>query len=682
MTASDHPATIEYGSLDDGRSSDARLRSAHIDRRTRRLDAETLAWEHDPFVGGPVAVLVWRPESRWPVCHASPNVERIFGHSAECMMDADFHYMSVIHPDDVDRIAGEVVRYLNERRDIWEQRYRIVRPDGRVRWLYDFTVVDRDDRGEACLLRGYVMDETETRRHEHDFRAITDVIAEAVWIIAAHGGLLYANPAAWRLTGHGAADLDALGWRDLIAPRDHARLAGLLERLEAGESVRDQVWMRRSDSTELRVDLRLRPLDDGRCLGIGRDHTEPRERETLQAATGGRPAQKALSESQELYRAIVDQAADGIVLIDAKTLRFVEFNEAACRSLGYSRDEFARLGIADIQADLSPHGIARWRERINSCGQGDFETRHRHKSGELRHVLVSNRALDIRQGRYWAAIWRDITERKRIEDELEEHRRHLEELVRTRTAELERARLEAESANLAKSILLANMSHEVRAPINAILGLNHRLKAGAEDPEQSRRLGQIAEAGHHLLRVANDILDLSRMEAGTLRLERVDFELRHSLARLNLLLGAEAEAKGLRLRLVMDPALPARLHGDPGRLGQILLNLTGNAVRFSDHGTVTVRASLVDRHQTRLRVRFEVCDEGVGIPADRQDALFLAFERLDVSTARQFGGSGLGLAISKRLVELMEGEIGVESRPGVGSTFWFTVWFGLAPDPD
>lgn len=678
MTTSDHPATVEYGSLDDGRSSDARLRSSHISRRTRRLDDETLAWERDLFVGGPVAVLVWRPGSRWPVCHASPNVAPIFGHSAERMMDSGFYYMSVIHPDDVDRIAGEVVRYLNEGRDTWEQRYRIVRPDGQVRWLCDFRVVDRDDSSEPQLLRGYVMDETETRRREHDFQVLAASITDAVWISAAPAAPLYANPAALRLTGHSSTSLGSLRWSDLIAPREHARLPGLLERLDAGECVQTEVWMRRSDRTEVLVDLGLRPLDDGRCLGIGHEHTEP----CPQTATERRPTQDVLRESQELYRAIIDQAADGIVLIDAKTLRFVEFNEAACRSLGYSRDEFARLGIADIQADLSPRGIARWRELINSSGQGDFETRHRHKSGELRHVLVSNRALDIRQGRYWAAIWRDITERKRIEDELEEHRRHLEELVRTRTAELERARLEAESANLAKSILLANMSHEVRAPINAILGLNHRLRASANDSEQSRRLGQIAEAGYHLLRVANDILDLSRMEAGTLRLERVDFELRHSLARLNLLLNAEVEAKGLRLRLVMDPTLPARVHGDPGRLGQILLNLTGNAVKFSDHGTVTVKANLVDRRQNRLCVRFEVCDEGVGIPEDRQSALFLAFEQLDVSTARQFGGSGLGLAISKRLVELMEGEIGVESRPGVGSTFWFTAWFGLASDTD
>lgn len=679
MTTSDRPATIEYGSLDDAPAPGELPPPARPRRRARRLDAETLAWERDLFVGGPVAVLVWRPESRWPVCHASPNVVRIFGYPAESMMGEDFHYMALIHHDDVDRIAGEVVRYLNEGRDAWEQRYRIVRADGQVRRLYDFTVVDRDELGEPRLLRGYVMDETETLQREREFRTLADAITDAVWISAADTGLLYASPAALRLTGHDAAGLGGRRWADLIAPHGQRYFSELLE---ADAPVHGEVWMLRSDRTEVLVDLRLQPLGDGRCLGIGRDRTEQRARETQPQATESRDTLDVLHESQELYRAIIDQAADGIVLIDARTLRFVEFNEAAYRSLGYSRPEFARLGIADIQADLSPRGIAYWRDLINSSGQGDFETRHRHKTGEIRHVLVSNRLLNIRQGRYWAAIWRDITERKRIEEELDEHRRHLEVLVQTRTAELERARLEAESANLAKSILMANMSHEVRVPINAVIGLTHRLKASAGDHEQSRRLDQISEAGYHLLRVANDILDLSRIEAGRLRLECVEFELRHSLARLNLLLAAELAAKGLSLRLLIDPTLPVRLHGDPVRLGQILLNLTSNAVKFSDQGLVTVRASPVEHAQDRLKVRFEVRDQGLGIPESRQDRLFLAFEQQAVSAARRLGGSGLGLAISKRLVELMDGEIGVESRPGVGSTFWFTAWFGLAPDSD
>lgn len=446
MATSDHPPMIEYGSLDDPPASGERPPPARPRRRARRLDAETLAWERDLFVGGPVAVLVWRPESRWPVCHASPNVVRIFGYPAESMMGEDFHYMPLIHRDDVDRIAGEVVRYLNEGRDAWEQRYRIVRADGQVRRLYDFTVVDRDDLGEPRLLRGYVMDETEMLQRERDFRTLADAIADAVWISAADTGLLYANPAALRLTGHDAAGLGGRRWPDLIAPRDQPRFSALMETVQAGAPAHGEVRMLRSDRTEAPVDLRLQPLEDGRCLGIARDLADRRGSETRPQTAERHDTPDVLRETQDLYRAIIDQAADGIVLIDARTLRFVEFNDAACQSLGYSRDEFARLGIADIQADLSPRGIAQWRALINSSGQGDFETCHRHKNGEIRHVLVSNRLLSIRQGLYWAAIWRDITERKRIEAELDEHRRHLEELVRTRIAELERARLEAEGA--------------------------------------------------------------------------------------------------------------------------------------------------------------------------------------------------------------------------------------------
>lgn len=685
MIASDHPTTIEHNSpLEDEAASGGPLRQVCPKRGERPPADAMLAWERELFIGGPVAVLVWRPESRWPVCHASTNIARIFGYPAEQMMDQTFHYMSVIHPEDLDRISHEVVRYLNERRETWEQRYRIVRPDGQVRWLYDFTTVDRDAAGEPRLLRGYVMDETETRGHERDFHTLTEAISDAVWIGAKHAGLLYANPAALRLTGHSAADLGTLRCADLIAPRDQARLAGFLERLRTEESVHDEFWMRRSDGTEALVDLRLQPLDDARCLGIGRDCTDktplrdPDGRLIGMArdVTENRRLQESLRESQELYRAIVDQATDGILLIDAQTLRFVEFNDAACEALGYSRAEFARLGISDIQAEFSPRGIAQWRETINRSGRGDFEIRHRHKNGELRHVQVSNRLVHIRRSRYWVAIWRDITDHRRLEAELEEHQRHLDDLVRTRTAELERARLEAESANLVKSLLLANMSCEVRVPINTVIGLTHRLKASAGNYEQSLRLDQISEAGYRLLRLANDILDLSNVEAGTLHLERIDFELRHSLARLDLLLGPEAAAKGLRLRLVIDPTLPARLHGDPARLGQILLNLTGNAIKFSDRGTVTVKAIRRDRPPERLGVRFEVQAEGIGLPESHGDALFPPLGLLDAAAARQLGEAGLGLAISKRLVELMDGEIGVERQPGIGSTVWFTACFG------
>ncbi|BCU08197.1 PAS domain-containing protein [Allochromatium tepidum] len=222
MATSDHPATIEYGSLDEAPASGERPPPARPRRRARRLDAETLAWERDLFVGGPVAVLVWRPESRRPVCHVSPNVVRIFGYPAESMMDEDFHYMALIHSDDVDRVAGEVVRYLNEGRDAWEQRYRIVRPDGQVRRLYDFTVVDRDDLGEPRLLRGYVMDETEMLQRKRDFRTLADAIADAVWISAADTGLLYANPDLHRAIVDQAADgivlIDAGTLRSEVRP--------------------------------------------------------------------------------------------------------------------------------------------------------------------------------------------------------------------------------------------------------------------------------------------------------------------------------------------------------------------------------------------------------------------------------------------------------------------------------
>ncbi|NEV61387.1 PAS domain S-box protein [Thiorhodococcus minor] len=1130
-------------------------------------------WERDLFIGGPVAVLVWRPDPGWPIEYVSPNIGAILGYRVEQMLSPGFRYAEAIHADDRDRVAQEVARYLAEDREAWEQRYRVRRADGSVLWLYDFTRVDRDADGEVVRLCGYVIDETEPLRRERDLRAVTAAIGDAVWILRQDTGFEHANPAALRLTGHDLGTLGELTLADLAAQRDRDRLAALLAQLEGVGSLRVDLWVRRAERTEVLVDLLLQRLDDGRYLGIGRDDTERQASETrlkaelglmhtlirtapdliwlkdpdgvylacnqrferffgaaeaeivgrtdrdfmppgladsfrqqdLNALHAGRPTineetitfaddghrelletiktpmrdaegrligvlgvarditqarrtQDALREREELYSAIVNQAADAIILIDAETLGFVEFNNAACHALGYTREEFARLRVTDIQGEMAAEEVARRAELVNRTGRGDFETAHRHKDGSLRRVQVTNRLVEIRGGRYWAAIWRDVTaareaehalheeserrrvmfersrdaiavldmsgglvewnarfgellgysdaelgrlhvwdwdicwsraelesmlpkvtdvgvtqetrhrrkdgaeydveisssrvdwggasyiyalhrettdrkrveaalrrseetlrraqavaqtgswyldivqgrldwsgetyrlfgvapgthvdfetfvqrvsaedrdlvlaawiaalegapydvehrvqlddgevrwvreraeirvdaqgvplsavgtvqdvterrrqeqalrdsearyrdllhgmpigvlvydadghpvdfnataaailelspegiyaldanriheslvderlrpvpleqlpvrrvmethrpvrnqlvgirhapdqaprwglvsadpvlrdgvleqvrvafvdisEKKRAEDELTHYRAHLEDLVQTRTAELEHAKSAAEAANLAKSTFLANMSHEIRTPLNAIIGMTHLLKAGAKDREQTQRLGKVTDAAYHLLRVINDILDLSRIEAGKLNLDPVELELQHNFTKLNMLVADEVKGKALKLSLVIDPEVPERLYGDPLRLDQILLNLVGNALKFSDEGTIRVHASLLERFGPDVKVRFVVSDEGIGIPVERQEQLFLAFEQADSSTTRKFGGSGLGLAICKRLVELMGGEIGVESTPDAGSTFWFTARFGL-----
>jgi signal transduction histidine kinase/CheY-like chemotaxis protein/HPt (histidine-containing phosphotransfer) domain-containing protein len=243
-------------------------------------------------------------------------------------------------------------------------------------------------------------------------------------------------------------------------------------------------------------------------------------------------------------------------------------------------------------------------------------------------------------------------------------------------AALQSARVAAETANASKSAFLANMSHEIRTPMNAIIGLTHLLRREITVPGQRERLDKVDGAAKHLLSVINDILDLSKIEAGKLVIEARDFSVAALLDEVLSLIGEPARVKGLAVTAAC-PGVPAWLRGDATRLRQGLLNYAGNAVKFTSAGSIALRCRLVEERDGRYLVRFEVRDTGIGIPADALPRLFQAFEQADVSTTRKFGGTGLGLAITRRLARMMDGDAGVDSVPGQGSTFWFTAW--LAP---
>jgi PAS domain S-box-containing protein len=631
----------------------------------------------------PTVTFSCRVEEGWPVVFVAENVSR-FGYTPEDFYSGRVKYTNIIHPEDRQRVVGEM---RNDSRDQSADKfiysYRIITSEGRVVWIDHHTWIHRAPDGEVTHLEGALLDitdrksaETALMESESKFRHLTEESLVGVYIIQ-EGRFKYVNPKFAQMFGYRPDEMvDKIRPDILVLPEDLPFVTQNLKKRLDGEVGSMQY--------EFRAVTRDKRIIDVEVFGS-------RTRFNMQPAVIGSmldiTARKQTEKKLRLTQYAVDHSATAIFRIDPDA-SITYANQAATHLLGYTEQELLAMTIPDIDPQWTREfwelqGLPMLRKnRVNR-----FESEHIRKDGTRYPVAVTCYLAEFEDAEQYYAFFSDISARKRTEAEIQRHREHLEELVQERTFELTVAKEQAEVANQAKSEFLANMSHEIRTPLNGVIGMLNLLQDAELTPVQQDFADTAASSATALLNIINDILDFSKIEAGKLDFEVIDFDLRKIMEDLTDMLDIQAQEKGLEITCFVDPQVPKPLRGDPWRLRQVLLNLATNALKFTSIGEVNIHAAVKSCAPTETELYFAVTDSGIGVPKTLSHRLFRPFSQVDSSTTRKFGGTGLGLAICKKLVDLMDGRIGVESRPGQGSKFWFTARLGVPapnqgePDP-
>ena len=511
------------------------------------------------------------------------------------------------------------------------------------------------------------------QRQRETLQLILDYAPIGIWLQDGKGRMAFVNKAFCQATGIPEERFLAVQHYAELIPEEFARVCRSSDAqalASKGVSItRQRLPFADGQVHDLQVIKATKRNEAGEVealVGLSLDVTEQLQQEEL------------LKASEQRFRSLFEQMPN-IAVQGYDTRRQVIYWNAASEALyGYSAAEalgrkledliipgFMRQGVIDA--------VTAWTNGGVPIPAGELVLRR--KDGSAVSVFSSHALLVNTAGEpEMYCIDVDLTDLKKKEAELRAYQAHLEDMVSERARELLIAKDAAESANRAKSAFLANMSHELRTPMNGVMGMIELAKRHMTDPKGLGFLDKAKRAADNLLAVLNDILDLSKIEAERLALEDLPLQLSGVFDNLTGILGHKAAEKGLFLHAELPPALAhLSLQGDPLRLGQILLNLVGNAIKFTEQGAVTLSVRLVSDTPEFIRVRFEVSDTGIGIDAAAQARLFQTFEQADNTTTRKYGGTGLGLAICKRLVQIMGGEIGAESVSGKGSTFWFVV---------
>jgi len=528
------------------------------------------------------------------------------------------------------------------------------------------------------------------RHSEEKFRQLAENIREVFWMMNAAGTeILYISPAYEQIWGRSCQSLCAtpMDWVEAIHPEDREQALAFFGRQLQGESIDSEYRILTPCGDEKWIRDRAFPVRDHdgqivRIAGIAEEITERKRSESLLKQTAD--------------RLTLATRAGGVGIWENDLVnRILTWDEQMFRLYGITRDQFGGAYETWL-AGLHPEDRQQMNEKNEAAirGEKEFDGDFRvvWPDGSVHHIRALAQVRRDPAGKATHIVgtnW-DITDQKHAATELLKTNRRLE----SATARAKAMAVKADAANRAKSSFLANMSHEIRTPMNGVIGMNQLLLETSLTPEQRRYVEVAQSSGRALLALIDDILDLSKIEAGKVELEIRCLGLRAAVDEVVELLRERASAKNLRIESWVSSKIPKCLLGDVYRFRQVLTNLCANAIKFTDRGIVTVQVELdslhnrqtskdevreVQVHEDRVRVRFTITDTGIGIAPDKIPALFAPFVQADASTTRRFGGTGLGLAISRQLVEMMGGTIGVESREGQGSTFWFTAIFHLSP---
>jgi PAS domain S-box-containing protein len=604
----------------------------------------------------------------------SPAAYRLFGYDLNVELNGKSVFDFLV-PEDVD-LAKLEIEGIQRGRSSGRLEYKGRKADGTVFDLETNAEVIRDDNGNAAGMVFIIRDISERKHIEAELYKWANLFLHAEWGVTAESAEGYRfemmNPAYARMHGYTIDEMRGMSILDVLTPESRKRVPAMLESIH-------EMGHRQFETKHVRKDGSIFPVSvDSTAIKDSTGKVLFRA-VNVQDISDRKESEKILSIEQTLMNNLMNSIPDKIYFKDLES-RFIRINNATAQLMHVGDPEDA-IGKTDFDYFTEEHARPAYEDeqRIIQTGQPIIKEEKETIANEPdRWVRTVKLPLLDKNGNIIGTFGTsaDITDQKRVLIELQETNCQLEDS----TVKANELAVQAEMANVAKSEFLANMSHEIRTPMNGVIGMTGLLLETNLDEEQQRYTEIIRSSGETLLTLINDILDFSKIEAGKLELETLNFNLHSLLDDFAAALAVRASEKNLEFICAADPDVPALLIGDPGRLRQVLTNLTGNALKFTERGEVSVHAKCIERNTKEVKLLFSVKDTGIGIPENKIGILFNKFTQADSSTTRQYGGTGLGLAISKQLSELMGGEIGVKSESGKGSEFWFTVRMKLQPE--